>query len=169
MSHLLHVSVPGETSKWSPPPQFASDWCSWTLSMFQWSMPSKWVIICIMKWPIAKDSKSVTYVTLDGCHTCKLLFGRHGHNMYPIVMVEPRACLGDQYLQNEPSYAPGNGRCVIHLAYPTQFRQQLVSGPNIWRLPSMQMGSGECTQVREVTWEVTWAGTNKLASIACIQ
>ena len=117
--NLLQVSVPGETSKWSPRPQFASDWCSWTLGMFQWLMPSKWAIICIMKWPIAKDSKSVTYVTPDGCHTCKPLFGRHGHNMCPIVLVELRACLGDLYLQNEPSYAPWGGRQVIYLAYPS--------------------------------------------------
>ena len=38
--------------------------------------------------------------------------------MHPIVLVELRACLGDQCLQNVSSYAPRGGRQVIYLAHP---------------------------------------------------
>ena len=60
---LQQVSVPGDIFEWTPQPRYVSDWCGWTLGMFQWSIPSKWAIKCTAKWPLAKDGKSVTYVT----------------------------------------------------------------------------------------------------------
>ena len=80
------------------------------------------------------------------------------------TMVTP---LGNQYLQNEPSYAPRGGREVIYLEYP-HFSRQLVQTPTSESHQNMNMESGDYTKVWEGAPTHAWAGAKEFASKAYV-
>ena len=76
--------------------------------------------------------------------------------------------LGNQYLKNEPSYAPPDGRYIIYLAYPHLADNWFHQTPISEVRQNVNMESGDYTKVWQGVHTHAWVGAKEITSIASI-